>query len=144
MTFIELLVIGIPIALWAVMTGIFAGRRYEMDHGHSSRGSFFAIGGWYWRLYLLVFGVALILAVFTALNHLADTTVMLTAAAVYALLFNGWMAFCYESYLRFRYSVGTSNYTAPRYALTLSLAFSSLGLFIAGLISGMSAILERQ
>lgn len=165
MNFTALLTIAIPIVILTVIYAIFHGRVYEMDFG-PDRGSFFAPYGLYRRLFCIVCITGLPLALLSAYIRSETSAALLTAAAIYAILFNGWMAYVYEGYLHSKYPknppradwdeinppinrsqsafyIGRSNYTAIRYATTLTLAFSSLAFFVAGIITVITAVLER-
>jgi len=158
--FIILLVILLPLGLCSSFWAGLRGRVYEMDWG-ADRGSFFAPYALFRRFYYVIFGVALALALLCAYHRQPVPATLLIAAAIQALLFNVWTAVCYEAYLHAKYPknlpppfdyappppnakyTGSSNYTAPKYATTLALAYSSIALFILGLADTIKTLLER-
>jgi hypothetical protein len=159
-----LAVVGIPIVIWVMLTFILAGKRYEMDCGLGN-GSFFGIFTIYRHLALITFAVALLFAIKSAEHGWPPATIVCGAAALYDILFIAWTAYCYEGYLHSKYPknppmgtppelqaafmtgkaqyVGPTNYSAPKYALTLTLGFSSLALFVIGVILFLATVMGR-
>jgi hypothetical protein len=163
--FVILLAVLLPLGLYSSFWIGLRGRVYEMDWGSDrdrDRGSFFAPYALSRRFYYVIFGTALALALLCAYHRQSVPAVLLTASAIQALLFNIWTAVCYEAYLHAKYPrnppppfspknpppqgavyTGSSNYTAPKYAITLALAHSSVALFVLGLADTIRILLER-
>jgi hypothetical protein len=131
-------VIGIPVTLWILLRFTLPAGPYEMDHGHgSAKGTFFPLLILYQAFFYILAGLALFGAHWNwQYNDNLWPSLFLCVAALYALLFNGFVLFFYEGYLTTKYPgptrPGVSSYTISRYALVLSLGFSSVGLFVAG------------
>jgi hypothetical protein len=151
----------LPVFFWSIFYSSLRGRVYEMDWG-SSQGSFFAPYALYRRIYWVIFSLSLVGTAFFAHTQYTDLSFIFLGAVVYALLFNGWTAYCYEAYLHARYphsvmpltmqtqqeqtlkfSLTASNYGAGKYAVTLAFAISSLLLFLASLCLSTVALIER-
>jgi hypothetical protein len=151
-----------PIFFWSLTYSALHGRVYEMDYGSGREGSFLVCYALYRRIYWVIFGIGIAgAAYFASWSAYPDIGVIFLAAAIYAFLFNGWMAYCYESFLHAKYpacppyqaSPGSpppvrnrvlpSNYSGLKYSITLALAFSSLLLFLASLCLGIVALIER-
>ena len=139
-------VILLPILIWAAFTIICWGKVLEMDNGLGN-GSFFGIFSIYRRLAYTIFGVALLAALAAADKQWPPAAIICGAAAIYAFLFNGWAAYSYESYLHAKtvppQGIGKSNYSAMKYALTLSLGVSAIVLFVTGIMIFLQTVLER-
>jgi hypothetical protein len=145
-----------PIFFWSLTYSALHGRFYEMDYGSGREGSFLVCYALYRRIYWVIFGIGIAgAAYFASWSAYPDIGVIFLASAIYAFLFNGWMAYCYESYLHSSYPLkwsgkveeaarrGNSNYSGLKYSITLALAFSSLLLFLASLCLGIVALIER-
>jgi len=143
-------VLAMPVALWLALMPLVRGRRFEMDP-NGVRYAFYAIFVLYRRLSYTIFGVSGLMALTGAVyargsgNHI----VLLTSAAIYALLFQVWLTWQYERYLHQRYrSVSgmddfPSPYTGAAYAVTISLGVSALVMFCAGFIGIIAVLLGR-
>lgn len=129
--------IALPFFIWVVLRFAMPAGPYNMDP--CGKGTFFP----HLILYS-VFGYAqVVLGIFGAtwgLGHGADwPAVVLLFAALYAFLFAGLLAFSYEGYMHgMATPPGKSNYTLTRYAMVLSLGFSSVILLVVG--SGWMAL----
>jgi len=150
--------IAFPLALFLFVAASTWGKRFEMDNGMGV-GSFFAVFAIYRRLSYVIFTVGFAIAVFAADKKWPPATILSGAAALYAFLFNFWMVYCYESYLHSKYprnitfrtlqeqavaiSSQSSNYFGWKYAITLALGFSSVILFISGIIIFLMTLMER-
>ena len=125
------LAIMLPCVLWLLFRFSMPAGPYNMDP--CGKGTFFP----HLILYS-VFGYAqVILGVFGAtwgFGHGANwPAAVLLFAALDAFLFAGLMAFFYESWMHAMATPpGKSNYTLTRYAMVLSLGFSSVILLIVG------------
>jgi hypothetical protein len=142
-----LLTLFIWLFLWLILYMYPAGLSYEMDWGVNQM-SFLVPYAIYRRMFYVVFSVSLGMALLCVDCKLAIPAALLTAASIYAFLFNGWTAYCYEMYLQHRYprsgGTGSSNYTAMKYSLTLALALSSAFLFVTGRTSLHHRIAARK
>jgi len=117
-----------PFVLWLLFRLYLPAGPYNMDP--CGKGTFFP----HLILYSVFAYAQVILGVFGAAWAFGEGAKiqagLLLFAAAYALLFAGFMAFFYESYM-----VGQpakSSYTLSKYAVVLSLGFSSIILLIAG------------
>jgi len=90
-----------------------------------------------------------ILGSFAAAHFLGDgrPAILLLLSGIYALVLNVWILTTYERYLHSRYprggGVGSSNYTAGKYAVTLALSACTLLALIAGLAAALSRMPVR-
>ena len=126
----------LPVVLWFWYWYRLRGRTYEFDFG-GNKASFPILHVPYRGFFYVIFFSALAGSVLSVYLKRFDIGLVLLAAALLALLFNGLLTFYYESYLAHRYSwdpakSDMSNYTAAKYGLILSLGVSSLVLFIFG------------
>ena len=144
------LAIALPVALWIALRLALPAGPYEMDHGNgSAKGTFFPLLILYsaFGYFVGVLGLYGASWTFRYTGNLWVCGVFLVAALC-SLLFNWLLVFFYESYLHGRYlgvvivketgvlvqNFGPSNYTINKYALILSLGFSSVALLIAGVV----------
>jgi len=142
-------VIAWPTLLWTGGMALLHGRCFEMD-AHA-RYSFYAILALYRRLSFTLFGVGVLVGLESAYLRLVTVTIATLSAAIYSLLFQVWLTWCYELYLHQRYREGpsgtlvslVSSYTGFQYAVTLALGLSALVLFIVGLVGFAWALLTR-
>ena len=94
---------------------------------------------------------------------MSEPVILMVAGSVYAFVFNVWVTWCYEGYLHSKYPknnipimpgmykpgdavpvlVGPSNYTAPKYSITMALGLSSVVLFVSGIIVLFQEVLGR-
>lgn len=152
-----LISIALPVILWALTMGFIpSGMMFEMDWGLSHPGSFSYLHSYYYRIFSIIFWVGMLMSLGVAFVIHGEPAGMLALSAVYAFVFNAWLTYCYEGYLHSKYPknvprqvpegvgyVGPSNYTPVKYALTLSLAFSSLSLFLTGFIAAIIVLVSR-
>lgn len=125
----------LPLALWVLFRLSLPPGPYNMDP--CGKGTFFphliaySVFG-YVQAAFSVFGAAW--GISRGLEW--HPALVLLFAAINALLFVGFLAFFFESYMESNYpyggQVGKSNYTVGKYALVLALGFSSVILLIAG------------
>src|SRR5271166_2223463 len=92
----------LPFTFWVGLALSMRGNRFEMDNGMGV-GSFFAIFAIYRRLGFVIFSVSLLGAITAADQKWPPATIICSAAALYALLFNFWLNYNYESYLHAKY-----------------------------------------
>ncbi len=125
------LAIALPFILWLVFRLSMSPGPYNMDP--CGKGSFFP----HLILYS-VFGYVLVtLGVFGSTWAFSEGAKpqagLMLAAAIYALLFAGFLAFFYEAWMHaVTTPPGKSNYTVGKYALVLALGHSSTILLISG------------
>ena len=128
------LLIALPFFLWIVLRFSMPAGPYNMDP--CGKGTFFP----HLILYSVLGYAQVILGVFGAtwaFGHSANwPAAILLFAALYAFLFSGLLIFFYERFMAAAYppimTPGKSNYTLTRYAMVLSLGFSSVLLLIVG------------
>lgn len=116
-------------------------KTYEFDPLNSP-GAFSGLLVHYSKLFYFIFTFGLVGA-FASLGYIRDDNrpgILLLAAAIYALLFNGCAIFFYESYLHRVCRSGKSSYTRPRYALIQALGWASMLLFVTGAIATYLAL----
>ena len=128
--------IALPFLLWLILRFTLPPGPYNMDP--CGKGTFFP----HLILYSTFAYAQVTLGVFGAtwaFSHGAkEQAGLLLFAAAYALLFAGYLAFCYESWMASMAQPptvnlpGKSNYTLAKYAVVLSLGFSSIALLIVG------------
>lgn len=128
------LLIALPFFIWVILRFAMPAGPYNMDP--CGKGTFFP----HLILYS-VFGYAqVVLGIFGAtwgFGHGANwPAAVLLFAALYAFLFAGLLTYLYERFMT-GYATGgpllaKSNYTLTRYAMVLSLGFSSVILLIVG------------
>jgi succinate dehydrogenase hydrophobic anchor subunit len=144
-----LLPVALPLILWILSRLFLPAGPYEMDHGNGTKpGTFFPL-----LILYRAFGYILVgLNVYGAdwsYKHTCNLWVcgVFLAAALYSLLFAVLPLFFYEGYLHGKYlgqdaspargvyeKIGPSNYTLGKYALTLSLGYSSVALLVYGVV----------
>ena len=124
--------IALPMLLWLILRFTLSPGPYNMDP--CGKGTFFPH-----LITYSVFGYAVVaLSVFgacwgTAMGLDWHPAIVLLLAAVCGLLFAGFMAFFYESWMHaVATPPGKSNYTIGKYAAVLALGFSSVILLIFG------------
>jgi hypothetical protein len=123
--------------LWGLLRLVTPSVAYDLDFD-TGHGTFLMLYQQYARCLWAIFWTGLLGAVADqgAVGH-GDAPAVLLGSAVHALVTNLWLLLSYERYLQGRYprdgSLGPSNYTANRYALTLALAAGTVGLFVTGL-----------
>lgn len=134
------LLIALPFFIWVILRFVMPAGPYNMDP--CGKGTFFP----HLILYS-VFGYAqVILGIFGAtwgFGHGANwPAAVLLFAALYSFLFVGFLVYFFEAYMHSNYpptpQVGKSDYTLTRYAMVLSLGFSSVILLVVG--SGWMAL----
>lgn len=141
----------LPFLIWIFLISSHpSNTRYEMDWGVSFPGSFFSFYTLYHRLCSTLFLSGSTLSLIVAFVCRSEPSGILALAAVYALLVDIWMVYCYERYCHSKWPAGAatgylgpSNYTTARYMLTLALGVSSLLLFVIGLIMAVAQIAGR-
>lgn len=139
-----LIAIIIPLVIFAIARITLPNARFEFDFDvvHST---FFHLLPYFDRLAWRIFAFGMVGAfAFRKFVGPGSAAPVLLTASIYALLFIVWMARCYESYLHARYpkngAEGVSSYTLTNYCVTLSLAGSSLILFIVGVAMAMRSM----
>lgn len=141
-----LVAISLPVLILVALLCIMphgADVRWEMDWG-TTPGSFAYLQSYYSHSFSVIFWVGISLSLYVATIYRQEPAGVLALSALYALAFNLWVTYCYEGYLQSKYSVRkVGNYTAIRYATTLSLAFSSVILFIIGVLMAVNLIVTR-
>lgn len=145
-----LIALALPAVIWSVLMLSGTGQLFEMDWGGQG-GTFAAyLHPHYSRLFGIIFWVGLVFGMFIGIAFRQEPAGILVLSAVYAHIFNLWVTFCYESYLHVRYppdnapsGSSRSIYTRRRYAITLSLAYSSVILFVVGLLSAVKLVVSR-
>lgn len=136
-------VVVLPFAIWIGLRLSMPPGPYEMDSGAGKTpGTFFPHLIMYSVLFYAFAGLGIWGAVFAWTRFAEVGAMLLLFSAVYALLFNGWMAFMFETYMHQRYVTGKSPYTLGRYAVTLALAGSTVILLLAGIVATV-AVLAR-
>jgi hypothetical protein len=148
---IALICLPLPFLFWLIFYAELGGRVYEMDHGQKEGSNLAFV--LYRPTFYTIIAVGLIGAIWNAEAKQEWPAIALMGAAIYALLFNAWLAYSYEAYLHAKYPKnlppnvmnysGPSNYSGWKYAITLSLACSAIFLFIAGLATMTEALLNR-
>ena len=143
------LAIALPSARWIALRLSRPAGPYEMDHGQGTKpGTFFPL-----LILYLAFGYFVgVLGLYGAswtFRYTGNLWVcgVFLVAALCSLLFNWLLVFFYEGYMTVKYpgkefseargvyeKIGPSNYTLNKYALILSLGFSSVALLIAGVV----------
>jgi len=138
-------VAGFPLVLWIIFRFfVLDSATYEMDHGNgTAKGTFYPLLIMFSAFFYFVAVLALISAAYSKSS-------LFLVSAVEALLFNILVLVFYEGYLHVRYlgtrsnqegrlyeEKGPSNYTRSKYALILSLAYSSILTLIAGAVLGL-------
>lgn len=143
----------VAVVIWIVVRVMLAlqtssATRYEMDFG-LGKGSFFSVFTVYRRLaYFTIIAGLLIAGGISYVRALSPSTVFFEGSVVYAYLFIAYTTYCYESYMHAKYPLsgdrdgvtGFSNYTANAYATVIALGWSSVFLFVLGIISASSEI----
>lgn len=139
-----LVAILLPVLIWvALLCVIPSGLRWEMDWG-ATTGSFAYLQSYYSHSFSVIFWAGISLSLYIATIYRQEPAGILALSAMYALAFNLWITYCYEGYLHSKYGVNqTTNYTVVKYAATLSLAFSSLILFVIGVLMAVNLIVTR-
>jgi hypothetical protein len=131
-----------PLLFWIGFRLVLGKGPFEMDFA-MHKFSFLMVFPLYKVVYWVIFILSIIGAFIFAdlkLPHLGEIFLL---GAVCAILFNLWVAVCYESYLAIRYSMTSpqqSNYTGWKYSLTLTLGTSAITLFLIGLSLAFSAV----
>lgn len=129
------LILGFPLVIYLMARVSLPNVRYEFDI--QTHGSFGFLHDRFHKIAWMIFGFGFVSA-FAAERFLpiSDAPVILLVSAIFALLFNVWLTTSYESYMHSRYGrgggVGPSNYTLPRYCVTITLGVSCLVLFVVG------------
>jgi hypothetical protein len=143
------LAVALPFVLWIALRLALPAGPYEMDHGQGTKpGTFFPLLILYsvFGYFVGVLGLYGASWTFRYTGNLWVCGVFLVAALC-SLLFNWLLVFFYEGYMTVKYpgkefseargvyeKIGPSNYTLNKYALILSLGFSSVALLIAGVV----------
>ena len=132
-------VLLLPIFICSLLTVTMPAGPYEMDHGHGNHpGTFYPLMQLYHQFFYILAGLSTFGAM-EAWKHNANTAaVVFIIAAMYGLLFNGFLLLSYEKYMHQRYPMvagmqGSSNYGLLRYAAVLSLSMSTVLAFIVGI-----------
>ena len=144
-----LLPIALPLILWLFFRLALPAGPYEMDHGNGSKpGTFFPLLILYQVFGYILIGLSLYGAnwAFKYTGNLVACIVFLVAELC-SLLFAGLLLYWYEGYLHNKYpgqdasptrgmyeKIGPSSYTLNKYALSLSLGFSSVALLVYGVV----------
>jgi hypothetical protein len=144
-----LLPVALPLILWIFFRLALRAGPYEMDHGNGTKpGTFFPLLILYSVFFYVVAGLGFYGASWT-FRYTGNLWVcgVFLIAALCSLLFNGLLVFFYEGYMTVKYpgkefseargvyeKIGPSNYTLNKYALILSLGFSSVALLITGTV----------
>ena len=110
--------IALPVFLWVVLRFIYPSATYEMDAA-KTKGAFVSLMQAFSLFFYVMAGLSL-------WGYRESHEVLFLVPFVEALLICGLLPLFYESYLHVRYSVGLSNYTRGKYALILSLAYSTV------------------
>lgn len=163
-----LVAVSLPILIWVALMCIapHGTARWEMDWS-TTPGSFAYLQSYYTYSFSVIFWSGISLSLYIATIYRQEPAGILALSALYALAFNLWVTYCYEGYLHSKYPkippppppsqvdgcsvryitestyIGPSNYTATKYAATLSLAFSSVILFIIGVLMAVNLIVTR-
>ena len=145
MTHLTIDLVAVPLLVFFGLMLILKPGSYELDFD-VNHGTFISLYGPYGRIACGI-SIAGFIGAFVFSYASPDAALCLFLSAIEALLFAVWLLFRYERYLHARYprsgGLGASNYTKLAYAVTVSLGFSALFMFVLGASVAMNTLLER-